>query len=63
MALRVDISVRITPSYNDPSPNMHGDLTIQESFQIEASNFLEMSAILGQFHELAQKVKVANGGA
>ena len=33
-----------------------GYLNIDETVEIDAKNFLEIAAILGKFHELAQKL-------
>lgn len=38
----------------------YGGLRIEENIEIKASDFIEMAKILGQFHDLAQKVKNEN---
>lgn len=35
----------------------HGTLEIRESVTLDAASFMELSKILAQFHELAQKLK------
>jgi hypothetical protein len=36
-----------------------GTLNVSESVTITASNFLELAKILGQFHELAEKIRAS----
>ena len=39
--------------------NMSGNLRISEDAQIEGGNFLELAAILGEFHTTLEKIKKA----
>ena len=49
MQVRISVSI-----YNQQTS---GSLNVEEVFVINDIEFLEMSKILGQFHELAQRVK------
>lgn len=51
MQLRIDISIN---AYNDPA--VQGDLRLSETMQIEASSFVVIASILGQFHALAAEI-------
>ena len=58
--MKLRISISIEPEY-DPqrrmTENVTGDLSLQEEFQLGALNFLEVCRILGQFDDLAKRVK------
>jgi len=50
MNVRIDVTVT--------RPNSTGYLNVSETFEITSVEFTEMAKILGQFHDLAAKVKV-----
>jgi len=36
-----------------------GNLQVTEDILFDASSFLEIASVLGEFHELAEKIKIA----
>lgn len=56
-ALTVTVEVRIDAR---GGPAGFGNMTIREDFRLPVAGFTELAAILGQFHDLAQKVKAAD---
>ena len=48
LVLRISVNI-----YNSQGG---GNLNVEESFEIPETDFFEMSKILGQFHELANKI-------
>jgi len=52
--LRVTISVNIYPE--NSSGMAQGNLRVEENFSMPVSGFTEMCKILGQFHDLAEKI-------
>ncbi len=55
---QLNIQVRIQPVTKD-GQYMNGGLEIREEQQITAQTFLEVAGILGQFLDLAEKLKAA----
>lgn len=55
----LELQVNIRPEYNNNTEpkTVFGDLNIRESFKIKAKDFFELTAILAQFHALAEAVK------
>jgi hypothetical protein len=54
---KLDVSVRIAIKQSDLGTL--GQIELSESFQIDCRDFIGMCKILGQFEELAKKIKAA----
>jgi hypothetical protein len=52
----LDIRVSMRDQYG------RSNLEVSESLQIDAMGFFEIAQVLGQFHELAQKINAKAGG-
>lgn len=48
--VRIDITIQQRDQYQ-------GQLRVEESFNVSATDFLELAGILGKFHELAEKIQ------
>jgi hypothetical protein len=53
--LSMYLSVTIRPSA--PQYGAQGDLRVEESFEFPTTSFTEICRILGQFHDLAEKIR------
>ena len=53
--MKLRISISIEPEYG--KENVQGNLQLNEQFEVGSLDFLEVCRILGQFDELAKKVK------
>lgn len=52
---RLNVNVSIQPEPG--SGQSYGNLQVQENVSFEASNFMEVAAMLGRFHEMAAKLR------
>jgi hypothetical protein len=48
--VRIDITIQQRDQYQ-------GQLRVEETFNVSATDFIELAGILGKFHELAEKIK------
>jgi len=55
MQLRIQVNVN---AFNDP--DAYGDLSVSETIELRAMDFMDMSKILARFHELADEVRKKN---
>ncbi len=51
---------RLTVRATITDQHFGGGLTVEETVDVRAEDFLELARILGQFHDLAQRLKVVS---
>ena len=56
--LRVSISIRIDTYGSQNASTAMRNLALSEEFNLGVADFSELAAILGQFHQLATKIKI-----
>jgi hypothetical protein len=55
MKLRVNIPIE--QDYQKPDPNVSGNFSLNEEFNIGTVDFLQVCTILGQFNDLAKRLR------